>query len=388
VTIQGNTTKGFKLVAFNSDTWHTDEHDNWWLVDALLSAAFGDIPFAVAGGTADTITLDYTPDRVLANGLTIVFRLSADSTGATTVNVDGTGAKNLLLLGDAIAAGDLQEGDIVRAVYDGTEFNVIEPIRRITNLKSIGDLLVELSADGGISITGPDASIQSITFGDVSTPAAGILEYSHAANKFSFKIGGVSVLEQTAALLQVNTAARFKITNNDLVIEESSADVIRIGPVASATGFFVNTSTNVNAIVGNTGVTGSLTVSGQISGLIDMSNPTGTLGIANGGTGATSAANARTALGLGSIAVLNSVNGSNWSGQDLALADGGTGASTAAAAFANIAASGGTVGGAITRSAKGVYPFFNNAGMSSGEIFIQAIGADPTSQPGDIVFEY
>lgn len=58
----------------------------------------------------------------------------------------------------------------------------------------------------------------------------------------------------------------------------------------------------------------------------------GVAAIANGGTGAITAAAARTNLGLGALAILSSVNNAQWSGTPLAVVNGGTGSATAGAA--------------------------------------------------------
>jgi hypothetical protein len=87
----------------------------------------------------------------------------------------------------------------------------------------------------------------------------------------------------------------------------------------------------------------SQTIQGSISGT--AANVTGTVAVANGGTGATTASNARTNLGLGTIATQDAsavaITGGTITGiTDLAIADGGTGASTATQARVNLDAVG------------------------------------------------
>lgn len=388
MSLFGTTPKGFKLIAFNSDTWHQDEYDNWTLLDALLSASFGDIPFAVAGGTASAITLDYTPDRPYANGLTIVFRLTADVTGATTVDVDGQGAKPLIIFGNALVAGDLINGDVVRAIYDGTSFNVIEPLRRFSNAQFQGDVVVTVTADGGLFFKqAADAFVHSINFGNNVSNTMGQIAYNHVTDTMTFRRNDLPAMSFNGVGLNI-LAGGFTIDMSgavDFGIIPISANEVYVGGVGATGGFTIDMNTNKTTFDQDVVVPGNLTAT------LNLASVTGMLALGNGGTGAITAAGARTNLGLGSLAVLSTINDGNWSGADLSIANGGTGASTAAAACTNLGAlptSGGTMTDNIVRSGKGIHPYFNDAAMTSGKIFIQAVGADPTSNPGDIVFEY
>jgi len=121
-------------------------------------------------------------------------------------------------------------------------------------------------------------------------------------------------------------------------------------------------------LVGN--VTGNLTgnVTGTVTG--NATNVDGTVAINNGGTGATTAANARTNLELGTMATQASnsvsITGGSIAGiTDLAIADGGTGASTVIQARTNL--------GLVLGS--DVQPFSNNltalAAVTSHGFFVK-----------------
>lgn len=75
------------------------------------------------GGTATAITLTFSPTlTVLTDGMVIGWKWGSDTTGATTVNADGLGAKSLVSRnGAAIAAGDGKQNDQATARYNSSQ---------------------------------------------------------------------------------------------------------------------------------------------------------------------------------------------------------------------------------------------------------------------------
>lgn len=121
-------------------------------------------------------------------------------------------------------------------------------------------------------------------------------------------------------------------------LNSSSSDTSGNTVVTRSSGNF-SAGTITASFVGNiTGdVTGNLT--GTVTG--NATNVDGIVALNNGGTGATTAANARTNLGLGTMSTQASnsvsITGGSIAGiTDLAIADGGTGGSTAVQARTNL----------------------------------------------------
>lgn len=316
MTISSRTPLGFSLIDFNSDNWHDEEWANWTLLDALFTAANADTVLPTVGGTTHAITLDYSPNKTLANGLNIVFMLAGSPTGAVTVNVDGTGAKALKVQNSAVITGDLFAGDIVTAIYDGTDFQVLSPVRRASGAvaATLGTSGATAHADAdagvfqdsgttGISILTPNTAKGVIAFGDPEDNDIGRIEYDHVTNKRTDYVNGAATTELSSAGFRLVVGSWFmNMTGaNDFTIDEDTADVVRIGSSGSATGIFIDMATGVTTF----SKVGAFTVSGN-----------------------------------------------------------------------------------ITRETKGVHAYFNDPLMTGGRIFMQAAGADPTSLPGDIVFEW
>lgn len=157
-----------RIVDYATRSWHTYEHANWDLLDGILSGlTAGNVPFAVATGSVDAYEATYDSVTAYTSGLRVAFKTNAANTGAATLNVNGLGAKSIKRLGVDLTAGQLPADTYVEVIYDGTNFNVIQPFineitfddgsvtpAKLSEGGPVWDTSGNLSTEGNFSATG------------------------------------------------------------------------------------------------------------------------------------------------------------------------------------------------------------------------------------------
>jgi hypothetical protein len=120
---------GFTLINYQTQAWQTEEYQNWRLLDGLLSnMSTSPVPFAVSTGSGGNYVVSYTPALTsYTSGQIISFAANHVNAGAVTVNVNGLGAKAMIRDGEALSGGEFSVSDFVRAIYDGTQFLILNP---------------------------------------------------------------------------------------------------------------------------------------------------------------------------------------------------------------------------------------------------------------------
>lgn len=87
--------------------------------------------FYVDTGSANACVL--TKETTVFIGEIVTFRVTNANTGATTLNVNSFGAKEIKKNHDlALESGDLEAGMIVSVIYDGTYWQLLTPIANVT----------------------------------------------------------------------------------------------------------------------------------------------------------------------------------------------------------------------------------------------------------------
>jgi hypothetical protein len=299
ITNAGTLTIGGTLSITNGGTGLSGAPTNGQLlvgngIGYTLTAITAGTGVSVANGTGSITIANTAPDQTVT------------LTDGTAVSVTGT-YPSFTITNTA--------PDQTVTLTDGTAISVTGTYPSFTVTNTLPDQTVVLTQSGGVTITGtyPSFTISSTSSGgtvtsvDASSTLSGI-----TVSGGPITSSGVITIAGTLGISSGGTGLGATPTNGQLLIGDGAGFVLSTltqgsgVTITSATGSITIAATGTGGTV--TSVDSSSTVSGFTltggpitnSGIITLA---GTLAISNGGTGASTQADARTALGLGTMAV-------------------------------------------------------------------------------------
>jgi hypothetical protein len=253
--------------------------------DAGDSANLGQVQSTVVkligsvSGT-DTITGSLTPAlTAYAAGQMFYFVAAGDNTGAVTLNINSLGAKNVTKDGTtALSAAEIKSGQTVVVVYDGTQFQMVNPVvAGLTGITTATTTALGLNAgdsitsgasnvfvgyDAGTAATTAANSVMvgyeaglSTTTGNFTTAVGYQASYSNVSGSSNTSLGYLASRNQTGSF---NTAvgrgalqgASGSSGGNNTAIGSYALNVLTSGGDNTAVGYQAGDS--VSTASGNT----------------------------------------------------------------------------------------------------------------------------------------
>lgn len=215
---------GFKLTGLGSATVRTD---------AIQYAQVQDGSPTYLTGTAGTNTVTASAANSMsayATGQSFSFIPANTNTGATTLNINSIGAKNVYSSGIACIGGELRAGVPVSVFYDGTQFNILESGQFSSVMNSGSSMNVGISASVGSSAL--TISLKGRDLNDPSDKNVVLIPFRNA----TVTTGDVSWLAVNAATSLVISSGSTMGTRNGIpfrvwIVGFNDAGTFRLGAI-------------------------------------------------------------------------------------------------------------------------------------------------------------
>jgi hypothetical protein len=189
------------------------------------------LTYIAATGT-DTVTATLSPAiSAYATGAPIWLKAAATNTGAMTINLNSIGAAALKKQNDvAMAAGDIESGQIYCITYDGTDFQMQSQIANSTadaTLNSLADL--GTAADKYAYTTGVDTWAE----GSITSAGRALLDDAAASNQRTTM--GVAIGSDVQAFSEVlkDLSTDLTLAQGDIIYPSSSSALANLTPGTS-----------------------------------------------------------------------------------------------------------------------------------------------------------
>ena len=227
-----------KINALADGTAHTDGINAGQIQDGGLIFQANDT------GSANTYAIALAPVvTAYVAGQEFNFKAGNSSSGASTLNVNGVGAKNIKKKNDQnIAAGDIEEDAIVKVVYDGTSFQMLSQTGTsgMTSFTLTGDSgSNQTIADsntmdiaGGTGIATVVGSTDTVTVNIDSTVAtnnaANVWVKAQQGRTFTGNITGSTTLDLTYQNFIVTATGNFTLANPSTEVAGQSGVIVLV----------------------------------------------------------------------------------------------------------------------------------------------------------------
>lgn len=252
--------------------------DDFNALKSAVNSPFSPSNYLLDTGTANVYAVAFATGIVptYTAGLPVQMLVLHSNSGASTLNVNSLGAKNILRpTGVALSANDLVAGAVANLMYDGTQFQLLNPgaaaaISYLTGMTTIASAATPDIFANTVAATVQYTGTVTCT-GFVAAPEAGAQRKLYCTGAAPFTAGANLIIEGITSGTTITLAAGavvdvFAITTTQFKMTYSLSGTF----TATGTGYTVNPTATAKYVVTN----GAVNISIPQNSLTGTSNAT------------------------------------------------------------------------------------------------------------------